>query len=147
MTLEKIISIQAKSGLFRILANNKSGLIVESLIDKKRTVVSTIHKATPITEIVVFTEEGEIRLVEVLRNIYKHTGGTLAIDHKSSEVEIREFFEKVLPNYDRNRVHFSDMKKIIFWYNLIYLNDLIKLISDNNDETTNPPNNTVDDNN
>ncbi len=125
MDFTKIIVVSEKSGLFKVLSQSRSGFIAESLIDGRKQPISASNKITSIADIIVFTETDEIKLVDVLKNMKEQANGEQAISHKSAENEIRSFFEKVLPEYDRDRVYLSDMKKIISWYNLLQKNDML----------------------
>jgi len=125
MDFTKIIVVSGKSGIFKVISQSRVGYIAESLIDNKKMPISPSNRITSIEDIVVFTEEEEIKLKDVLKKIKEHTKGKQAIDHKKDEKEVKEFFETVLPNYDKERVYFSDIKKIIFWYNLLQKNNMI----------------------
>lgn len=125
MDFTKIIVVSGKSGAFKVIAQTRGGLIVESLIDGKRMPVSAANRITSVEDIVVFTETDEVKLKEVFQKIKEITNGEQAIDHKSDDHLVKEFFEKVMPDYDKERVYFSDMKKMIFWYNLLQKNDML----------------------
>jgi hypothetical protein len=124
MDFTKIIVVSGKSGAFKVLAQSRSGFIVESLIDGKKLPVSASNRITSIEDIVVFTETEEVKLREVFKRMKEKTGGEAAIDHKSTDNDIKAFFESVLPEYDKERVYLSDMKKMIFWFNLLHQNNL-----------------------
>jgi hypothetical protein len=95
------------------------GVIVESLLDGKRMNVASTARVSALTEISMFTEGEDIALANVFTNIWNYTGGKEAISHKESAEKIQEEFAKVLPEYDRDRVHVSDMKKCFAWYNIL----------------------------
>ena len=95
------------------------GVIVESLIDGKRMNAAATSRVSALTEISMFTEGEDIALADVFTNIWNYTGGKQAISHKESAAKIQEEFAKVLPEYDRERVHVSDMKKCFAWYNIL----------------------------
>jgi len=124
MDFTKIIVVSGKSGAYKVLAQSRSGFIVESLIDGKKMPVSASNRITSIEDIVVFTETEEVKLREVFKKMKEKTEGNAAIDHKSSDNDIKAFFASVLPEYDKERVYLSDMKKMIFWYNLLHQNNL-----------------------
>ena len=124
MDFTKIIVVSGKSGAYKVLAQSRSGFIVESLIDGKKMPVSASNRITSIEDIVVFTESEEVKLKEVFKKMKEKTGGESAIDHKSADEDIKAFFASVLPEYDKERVYLSDMKKIIFWYNLLHKNNM-----------------------
>jgi hypothetical protein len=95
------------------------GVIVESLLDGKRMNTSSTARVSALTEISMFTEGEDIALANVFTNIWNYTGGKEAISHKESAEKIQAEFAKVLPEYDRERVHVSDMKKCFAWYNTL----------------------------
>ena len=95
------------------------GVIVESLTDGKRMNASATSRVSALTEISMFTEGEDIALADVFTNIWNYTEGKEAISHKESAERIQKEFAKVLPEYDRERVHVSDMKKCFAWYNIL----------------------------
>ncbi len=117
MTLDKLIVISGKPGIFKINAQSKSGLIVESLKDKKKFPVMNIHNVSSLNDIAVYTYEAEVPLKQVFLNIHKKENGSKTISHKESKNKLTDFFTEVLPNYDTERVYPSNIKKIVQWYN------------------------------
>ena len=124
MKLKGIIAISGKPGLYKILSHTKNGVIVESLTDGKRSNASGSAKVSALGEIAIYTENDDIPLGKVFENIYKYTEGKEAISPKSTPEELKKFFATVLPEYDRDRVHASDIKKLISWYNLLVKNGM-----------------------
>jgi len=125
MDLKEILSVTGKQGLFKTVAHTKSGLIVESLIDKKRIPVYPSDKISNLEDILIFTEDAEKPLKEVFKLIFDKENGGKSIDHKSEDKKLREYFEQVLPNYDKDRVYTSDIKKVFSWYNQLVENKLL----------------------
>lgn len=126
MKLNEIITVSGHSGLFKQVAKGKNNLIVESLIDGKRMPVFATDKANSLADIALFTSGEEIPLSEVLKNIYKFQDKKeISIDFKKNQKEMLELFEKIIPEYDKERVYASDIKKIFTWYNLLLKNNLI----------------------
>jgi hypothetical protein len=126
MDLKKIMSVSGYSGLFKFVSQGRSGLIVESLVDKKRTNIPPTAKVSNISDIAVFTDSDDVPLRELLQTIKEKSGGGPSIDPKSaSEEEVRQYFTEILPSYDKSRVYFSDIKKIISWYNLLQQNGIL----------------------
>jgi hypothetical protein len=125
MDFKKIIVVSGKSGVFKVIAQSRSGFIAESLIDGKKMPISASNRITSVEDIVVFTETEEVKLREIFQKMKELTKGEQAIDHKSPEAEIVGFFESVLPDYDKEKVYVSDMKKMIMWYNLLQKNDIL----------------------
>lgn len=123
MSLEKILSVAGKAGLFRLVGQMKNGIIVESIEDGKRFPVHGSSKVSALNEISIYTMEEEIPLKEIFKKIYEKQKSKLAPDHKSDAKTIKAFFESVLPDYDPQRVYASDMVKVLKWYNLLVEKD------------------------
>ena len=119
MELKDILAISGQPGLYKFVAQSMRGVIVESLIDGKRMNASATSRVSALTEISMFTEGEDIALADVFTNIWNYTEGKEAISHKESADKIEAEFAKVLPEYDRDRVHVSDMKKCFAWYNIL----------------------------
>lgn len=117
MALETILSVAGKPGLYRLVGQMKAGIIVESIEDGKRFPVHGSSKVSALEEISIYTDEAEVPLKEVFKTMYEMSEGKQAISHKEDNAKIKAFFEKVLPDYDRDRVYVSDMGKVIKWYN------------------------------
>jgi len=125
MDLSKIISISGMSGLFKVIAQGKGGLIVESLADKKRMPVHASAKVSVLDNISMYLSSGDnIAVGEVLKKIYEKQAGAPAPDSKSADEELLKFFTEVLPDYDKEKVHTSDIRKAILWYNLLQPTDV-----------------------
>ena len=105
--------------MFRYIAQSRNGVIVESLLDGKRSNASASARVSALTEISMFTEGEDIPLAEVFTKMYAYTGGKAAISHKESNDRLKEFFGAVITDYDRERVHVSDIKKAVSWFNLL----------------------------
>ena len=120
MDLTKILSISGKPGLYRLVGEAKNNVIVESLIDGKRIPAFSHDRISTLQEISIYTETEDTPIEDVFKNIHEETGGEAAPNpKKASSAEIKSFFEKVLPDYDRDAVYVSDMKKVITWYNFL----------------------------
>jgi hypothetical protein len=124
--LEKILAISGKPGLFKLISGSKRMVVVESLLDGKRIPAYTTDRVISLSDIAMYTEETEVPLNEVFMNIQKIYGeNPIEVDYKkASETELHDFMAKALPEYDRERVHNSDIKKLIQWYNLLLKNGL-----------------------
>lgn len=125
MKLKDILSIGGKPGLYKYLSQAKNGIIVEGLKDKKRFPAYSTAKVSSLEDIAVFTETDEVKLSEVFDRIYQKEEGGLAVSHKSTPEELRAYFEGILPDYDRERVYISDIKKIIAWYNFLHETEML----------------------
>jgi len=118
--LKEILSISGRPGLYKLVARGKNMLIVESLSDKKRMPTYSHEKIIALGDIAIFTTESEAPLREVFNNIKeKENGAKISINLKSDNNDVRDYFSLVMPNFDRNKVYLSDMKKIINWYNIL----------------------------
>ena len=136
MELKGILAISGKPGLYKMLSQGKSSIIVEGFEDKKRFPVYTAHNISALEEISIYTETEDVPLVNVFKSIFDITEGKEAITHKSSRNQLEEFFSKVLPDYDEERVYISDIKKIIQWYNILYRNGLMVFEEEKEVEST-----------
>ncbi len=119
MELKEILAISGQPGLYKYVAQSARGVIVESLIDGRRSNASSTSRVSSLSEISMFTEEEDIALADVFTAIFKYTEGKECISHKEPNDKIVETFAAVLPNYDRERVHTSDMKKCFAWFNIL----------------------------
>jgi len=118
--LKEILSISGKPGLFKLVSQGKNMLIVESLIDGKRIPAYSKDKVVSLGDIAIFTDTEEIPLAQVLENIKtKENGAKSAIDSKADNNILRKYMETILPEYDKDRVYPSDIRKIVSWYNLL----------------------------
>jgi len=117
--LKGILSISGQPGLFKMVTEAKNSIIVESLLTGKRIPAYSTSKISALADISVFTATGEVQLKELFKQIQE--SGKM-VDPKASANDIKAFFEEILPEYDKDRVYVSDMKKIFQWYQL--LNDL-----------------------
>ncbi|WP_295993246.1 DUF5606 domain-containing protein [uncultured Alistipes sp.] len=119
MELNEILAISGQPGLYRYVAQSTRGVIVESLVDGRRMNAAANAKVSALTEISMFTEGDDIALADVFTRIYAHTGGKEAISHKETPEKLKAAFAEVLPEYDRERVHVSDIKKCFAWFNVL----------------------------
>lgn len=137
MSLDKILSISGKPGLFEIVTQTRTGAVVQSLIDKKRITVGAHSNISILSEIAIYTLTEEVPLREVLKKIKdKENGGPTSISHKDGKLVLEEYFFDVLPDYDEDRVYASDIKKVIQWYNLLQKNDLLGALDTEDDTNT-----------
>lgn len=123
--LRKILAISGKPGLYKLVSHGNRSLIVETLdAQHKRVPVFATDKVVSLADIAMYTDEEEVPLHQVLNNIkQKEDGGKASVDYrKASSEELTDYMAAVLPNYDRDRVHISDIKKLIQWYDLLISN-------------------------
>ena len=118
--LKTILSISGRPGLYRLVSHGKNMLIVESLIDKKKVPAYAKDKVISLGDIAIYTNEGEVALHEVLTNIKnKENGEKASILPSAKSDELRAYMAEILPDFDKDRVYPSDIKKLISWYNLL----------------------------
>ena len=125
--LKEILSISGKPGLFKLISNTPNALIVESLLDGKRSPAYSNAKIIALEDISIYTENEDIPLKSVFKRIFEKENGKPAINHKESANAITAYIESVLPEYDKNRVYVSDMRKMIQWYNLLLEKNMLNL--------------------
>ena len=117
--LKTILAISGKPGLYKLISQAKNMLIVESVSpDKKRMPIYASDKVISLGDIAMYTDDDEVPLANVLEAVkQKENGAVAALDYKkASAEELHAFMAEVLPEYDRDRVHTSDIKKLIQWY-------------------------------
>jgi hypothetical protein len=127
MVLKDILAISGEQGLFRFLAQGKNAIIVEHLETKRRSSAYGSAKVSSLDDIAIFTEKEDMPLGKVFDLIYEKENGGPAIDTKSDNASLLKWFEAVLPDYSRNKVYPSDIRKLAQWYNILHkLNLLVK---------------------
>lgn len=120
--METILSIAGKPGLYKLVSRGKMNLIVEALDEThRRQPAFATDRVTSLGDIAMYTDEDDIPLWQVFENAGKKEGGKQASISfkKASAEELHEWFSDVLPNWDRDRVHNSDIKKLIQWYDIL----------------------------
>jgi hypothetical protein len=130
--LTEVASISGKGGLYRVLKPGRSGVVLESLDDKKvRMVINPTHKVSILAEISVYTntEEGAVPLEEIFKKIHQEFGDDPGVDSRSTPEELMSFLEYILPEYDTARVYPSDVKKLVNWY-VILLKETPELLKE-----------------
>lgn len=115
--INRILSIAGRPGLFKLVNQGKNMLIVESLSTGKRTPAYAHDKVVSLGDISIYTPESDVPLKEIFETIKEKNSGA-AVDYKKmSETELREYFGEILPDYDRERVYTTDIRKVFAWYN------------------------------
>lgn len=128
MDLTKIISISGKPGLYKLIKQSRTRFIVESIETRKKTAVNSSQNVSLLSNVTIYTlDEEEITLEEVFYKIAEKENKGAAISHKASSADLHQYFSEILPNYDKNRVYNSDLKKIFQWYNILQKVSLIDL--------------------
>ncbi|HEX5002515.1 MAG TPA: DUF5606 domain-containing protein [Bacteroidia bacterium] len=118
MGLKGIISVSGMPGLYKVLAQSKTGFIVESLSDRKRMPVSSTQRISMLEDISLFTTGDDMPLKEVMQRLKDYTTEATP-DPKSDPATLKDYFKKVIPEFDEERVYNSDIKKILSWFNMI----------------------------
>ena len=134
MDLTEILSIAGKPGLYKMISHTKNGMLVESMDGLKRFPVFTHEKISSLEEISIFTETDDIPLKDIFKKINELMEGDKALSHKSSADELKEFFEDAVPDYDKERVYVSDIKKVIQWYNILHEKDMLDFTEEEDEE-------------
>ncbi|MDD5506920.1 MAG: DUF5606 domain-containing protein [Bacteroidales bacterium] len=119
MDLSKILAIPGRHGLFKMISQTKNGVVVESLTDGKRSTAFAHERISALEEISVFTTGEDIPLKDVFKKIYDKLEGGPAIDPRSENADLKEYFAGLVPEYDQERVYASDIKKLLTWYNTL----------------------------
>jgi hypothetical protein len=128
--LKDLMAVSGHPGLFKFISQARNGIIVESLETGKRMNAFATMKVSALEDIAIYTQDKEIPLDEVLVSLHKYENGAEAISPKSQPDELRDYFSAILPEYDRERVYVSDIKKVLTWYNLLLKYDLLKAIEE-----------------
>jgi len=129
--LKTVLAISGKPGLYKLISQAKNMLIVEAVsADKKRMPIYASDKVISLGDIAMYTDADEVPLAEVLEGVKaKENGNVASLDYKKASVEeLHAFMAEVLPNYDRDRVHNGDIKKLIQWYNLLISNGITEFV-------------------
>ncbi|MBQ3190675.1 MAG: DUF5606 domain-containing protein [Bacteroides sp] len=129
--LRTILSVSGKPGLYKLISQGKNMLILETLDATKKRIPAYGHdKVISLGEIAMYTDAEEIALSEVLESVKNKENAQIAsVDYKkASAEELHAFMAEVLPTYDRDRVHTSDIKKLIQWYNILVSNGITEFL-------------------
>ncbi|MFD2697540.1 DUF5606 domain-containing protein [Mesonia sediminis] len=120
MSLDKVLSISGKPGLYELKAQTRGGFVAESLDTGKKLSVSVRHNVSMLSEIAIYTYTEEVPLGEVFQKIAeKEDHKESSVSHKESKAKLEAYFQEILPEFDEDRVYTSDIKKVIQWYNIL----------------------------
>ncbi len=125
MTLDKILAISGKPGLYVLRVQTRSGFVAESLQDGKKITVGLRSNVSLLSEISIYTNDDEKLLADVMRNIAIKENEGPAISHKEDNATMAAYFKEILPNYDQDRVYPSDIKKVLNWYNMLQAKGMV----------------------
>lgn len=120
MSLKGIIAISGRPGIFKIVAQGKNNVIVESMLDKKRFPAYASERISTLEDISVFTYDEDVKLTEVLKTMQQKYAGSKALSHKEDIPVLEKELRTLLPNYDENKVYTSDIRKLFQWFNLLH---------------------------
>lgn len=129
--LTGIIAITGQPGLYKIVAQSKNGIIVEGLADKKRVNVYASTKVSTLSDISMFTTADDKPIEEILSAVFDKENGGPAVDAKADDKTIEAYFASVLPDYDKDRVYVSNMRKLFNWYNTLQTTGNLKKKEEN----------------
>ncbi|MCZ2443864.1 MAG: DUF5606 domain-containing protein [Flavobacteriales bacterium] len=139
MEFEKLVAISGQSSLYLVISRTNSGFIAESLEDKKRIPVFQNMDVSMLEDISIYAESGETALKDVFLKIFEKYNGKSLPDTKADNAELFRFFEEVLPDFDKDKVYASHIRKIVKWYNQLLKHEMItpeKLASKKSEEDT-----------
>ena len=118
MIIQEIIAIAGKPGLYRILVTNRSNLVVESMLDRKRLSIPGTSRISSLADITMYTTDEDVLLMDVLNRMNEHVGSNDAPDVKGNAQATRDFVDEVIPELDHERVYNSDLKKLVQWFTI-----------------------------
>ncbi len=127
MNLSGIIAISGRPGLYKVIAQGKNNVIVESLVDRKRFPAYSSDRISALDDISLYTYAEDKPLREIFKSIYEKENGAETISHKESDDKLINYLLEVLPSYDQERVYVSDIKKVFQWFNLLHKAGELKL--------------------
>ncbi len=124
---ERVLTISGKPGLYRLLSSGRNMIIVEAVdTNKKRLPIHNTDKVVMLDDIAIYTDTEEVPLREVFAKIYEKENGVIPFDLKmATPEELVEYFEGIMPDYDRERVYLTHIKKMYSWYNILVANGVV----------------------
>ena len=138
MIIQEIIAIAGKPGLYRILVTNRSSLVVESMLDRKRLSIPGTSRISSLADITMYTTDEDVLLMDVLNRMNEHVGSNDAPDVKGDAQATRDFVDEVIPELDHERVYNSDLKKLVQWFTILKENDAFPLEQEAEEEEEAP---------
>ncbi|MBE6209397.1 MAG: hypothetical protein E7128_04075 [Rikenellaceae bacterium] len=119
MEMNEILAVSGQPGLYKFIARSQRGFIVESLVDGRRLNIAANARVSAMSDISIFTDNEDRPLVEVFESLRKVSNSEPTISHKESEEAVEAKFAEAVPDYSRGKVHMSDMRKVLAWYNIM----------------------------
>lgn len=141
MELGDIASVAGKGGLFKILKPTRTGVILETLDDKKKKLIANSNsRVSALKEISIYTysAEGSVSLEDILKKIYQEFQDDPGIDNSSSPEELRSFMQHIEPEFDRDKVYVSDIKRLVSWYKIL-LREAPEILTSSDDNVEEEP--------
>ncbi len=138
MIIQEIIAIAGKPGLYRILVTNRSNLVVESMLDRKRLSIPGTSRISSLADITMYTTDEDVLLMDVLNRMNEHVGSNDAPNVKGDAQATRDFVDEVIPELDHERVYNSDLKKLVQWFAILKENDAFPLEQEAEEEEEAP---------
>ena len=129
MSVEKVLAISGKPGLYELKIQTRSGFIAESLVDGKKLTVGLKSNVSLLSEISIYTNSGEIKLFEIFGKIANKESNGPAISHKAPDADLVAYFADIVPDYDADRVYVSDIKKVFSWYNMMQSANMVAVFN------------------
>lgn len=117
--LKGILAVSGQPGLFKVVSEGKNSVVIESLLTGKKSTAYANAKMSTLEDIAIYTVQEDVPLKKVFKQISEKENGGQAISAKANPEELKNYFATVLPEYDKERVYVSDVKKVISWYNLL----------------------------
>lgn len=129
---ERVLTISGKPGLYRLLSSGRNMIIVEAVdAAKKRLPIHNTDKVVMLDDIAIYTDTDEVPLCKVFAKIYEKENGVIPFDLKmATPEELVEYFEGIMPDYDRERVYLTHIKKMYSWYNILVANGIVDFASE-----------------
>jgi hypothetical protein len=119
MKISEVLAISGKPGLFKVIASSSKNLVVESMVDGKRTSVPGSVRVSSLADITMYTTKDDVPLRTILLDMHKKTKGESAPSHASSPQEVKDFVDSVISDLDHDRIYVSDLKKLVQWFNIL----------------------------
>ena len=119
MKITDILAVAGKPGLYQVLASGSASIVVESMVDGKRSSVPGTARVSNLADITMYTHDDDVPLLDILNRMHESQKGEAGPSHKDAAQTIRDFVDGIVPELDHDRVYQSDLKKLVQWYNLL----------------------------
>ena len=119
MKITDILAVAGKPGLYQVLASGSASIVVESMVDGKRSSVPGTARVSNLADITMYTQDDDVPLLDILNRMHDTQKGAEGPSHKDAAQTIRDFVDGIVPELDHDRVYQSDLKKLVQWYNLL----------------------------